>query len=71
MFTADLILLSKAELSISLRNVGDEKYKADLYGNRIIIERKLAKDGQSIYRIFNDASKQVIRTKNSCLECKL
>jgi hypothetical protein len=49
-------LKRKAELSISLRNVGDEKYKPDLYGSRIIIERKLAKDGQSLYRIFNDAS---------------
>ena len=45
---------SKAELSITLRNEGTEAFKADLFGAKITVERRLGKDGSSQYRLLNE-----------------
>jgi len=49
----------KAELSITIANIGEEAYRPNDYGCRITIERKLSKDGTSGYRLLNDKNKVV------------
>jgi len=53
---------SKAELSVTIRNIGEDTYKPKEYGSRITIERKLSRDGAGGYRILNDQNK-VVSTK--------
>ena len=48
---------SKAELSITLRNDGEDAYKTHEYGNRITIERKISGDGTSHYKLLSMDSK--------------
>ncbi len=43
----------KAEISITIRNQGDEAYKPYIYGDRITIERKLSADSASSYKIYS------------------
>lgn len=57
----------KAELSVTLKNEGIDTYRHDLYGSKIIIERRLNKDGQSQYKIMNENHK-VVSTKKSELD---
>ena len=47
----------RAELSLTLSNIGEEAYKPHKYGSSITIERKINKDGVSNYRLLNDKSK--------------
>ncbi len=51
------LFFSKAELSLTIKNRGDEAYRPDLYGSKITIERKITKDGASNYRILNEHGK--------------
>ena len=51
------ILLSKAFLSVTLNNDGVDTYKPSVYGSKIIIERRIMKDGQSQYKIMNENCK--------------
>jgi structural maintenance of chromosomes protein 6 len=53
---------SIAEVSIKLKNTGDEAYKHDIYGDSIIITRRFSKDGSSSYKIKSKDGK-VISTK--------
>ena len=46
----------RAELSLTLSNVGEEAFKPQEYGISITIERKISKDGVSSYRLLNDKS---------------
>jgi chromosome segregation ATPase len=46
----------RAELSLTLSNVGEEAFKPQEYGSSITIERKISKDGVSSYRLLNDKS---------------
>ncbi len=52
-----MIFFSKAELSVTLRNHGEEAYKANLYGSKIIITRKIDKNGASQYKLCDENGK--------------
>ena len=52
----------KAEISVTLTNEGGDCFKNEQYGNRITIERKIARDGISQYKIKN-ANGNVVSTK--------
>ncbi|TFY72836.1 hypothetical protein EVG20_g177 [Dentipellis fragilis] len=51
-----------SEVSIQLKNQGDEAYKHDIYGDSIIITRRFTKEGSSSYKIKSRDGK-VISTK--------
>ncbi|XP_071484690.1 structural maintenance of chromosomes protein 6-like [Diadema antillarum] len=53
---------SVAEIRITLRNRGDFAYKPKEYGDSIIVERKLRKEGGSTYKLMS-SSEKVISTK--------
>jgi hypothetical protein len=53
----------KAELSVTLTNEGDEAYKSELYGSRITIDRKISKDGSSLYKIKDEHGRVVSNKK--------
>jgi chromosome segregation ATPase len=36
---------------VRIRNVGPDAFKHDVYGDLIVIERKIVKDGSSSYKI--------------------
>lgn len=57
----------KAEISVTLRNEGDEAYKPSEYGPKITIERKLNKDGTSHYRIL-DSNRKLVSNKKQELD---
>ena len=43
--------ISAAEVSIHLKNQGEEAYKHDLYGDSIVITRRFTREGSSSYKI--------------------
>jgi structural maintenance of chromosomes protein 6 len=45
------IEVSAAEVTINLKNQGEEAYKPDLYGDSIVITRRFSKEGASSYKI--------------------
>lgn len=53
---------SAAEVTIQLKNQGDEAYKYDLYGDSIVITRRFTKEGSSSYKIKSRDGK-IISTK--------
>ena len=55
-----------AVVEIVLRNNGDDPVKPHLYGDRIVIERKISLDGATAYKIKN-ASGKVISTRKEDL----
>jgi hypothetical protein len=44
-------------VQVALRNQGPDAFKPEVFGETIIIERKLSKEGQSGYRILNKQSR--------------
>jgi chromosome segregation ATPase len=46
-----LIHLRASQVTITLKNRGDEAYKHDVYGDSIVISRKFDTRGTSTYRI--------------------
>lgn len=56
-----------SEVSITIKNEGDEAYKADVYGKSIVITRRFTKDGTSGYKIRSKEGK-VISTKREELQ---
>ncbi|KAI9465450.1 P-loop containing nucleoside triphosphate hydrolase protein [Lactarius psammicola] len=55
-----------AEVSIHLKNQGEEAYKHDLYGDSIVITRRFTKEGASSYKIKSKDGK-LISTKREDL----
>jgi chromosome segregation ATPase len=53
---------SAAEVTILLKNQGEEAYKHDLYGDSIVITRRFTKEGTSSYKIKSKDGK-LISTK--------
>ena len=56
----DVILLfrfSFANVAITLRNRGIDAYKRNEYGDSIIVERRITRDGGGAYKIKNGKSK--------------
>nr|QNH68115.1 structural maintenance of chromosomes protein 6 [Brachionus koreanus] len=54
----------KAELRVVIRNEGEEAYKSHLYGSKIIVERKISRDGSSQYKIMNEKNKLISNKKS-------
>ncbi|KAG6820629.1 hypothetical protein H0H93_014232 [Arthromyces matolae] len=52
-----------SEVSIYLKNQGDEAYKPDEYGKSIIVTRRFTKEGNSTWKIKGAKSAQTISTK--------
>lgn len=50
-------LYRTAEIVIKLRNRGPDAYKHDIYGDSIIIERKLSQDGSGSYKLKSSKCK--------------
>jgi structural maintenance of chromosomes protein 6 len=53
---------SMAEVSISIKNQGDEAFKPDIYGDSIIVTRRFTKEGSSSYKI-KSADGKLVSTK--------
>jgi len=51
-----LSFYSNAQLSVTLRNSGNDAYLKEKYGGKIRIERRLTKEGGSTYKIFSEKS---------------
>ncbi|XP_072046479.1 structural maintenance of chromosomes protein 6-like [Amphiura filiformis] len=59
---------SLAQVTIKLRNRGSDAYKPELYGNSIIIERKMTSDGGSSYKLKSADNKRTISNKKEELD---
>ncbi|KAF6321746.1 structural maintenance of chromosomes 6 [Rhinolophus ferrumequinum] len=53
---------NSADISITLRNRGDDAYKANVYGNSIIVQQHISMDGSRSYKL-KSATGTVISTK--------
>ena len=58
-----LILCSWAEVTVSIKNEGDDAYKPEVYGRSIIITRNFTKSGSSSYKIKSKDGKTVSTKK--------
>lgn len=58
---------SFSTIEITLRNNGDDPVKPEIYGQKIIVERRISSDGQSIYKIKNEHGKVVSQKKEDLL----
>jgi structural maintenance of chromosomes protein 6 len=59
---ARLTSASTAEVTVTLKNQGEDGYKRDVYGDSIIITRRFSREGSSAYKIKSKEGK-VISTK--------
>ncbi|KAF6070652.1 AAA domain family protein [Candida albicans] len=50
---------STSRITVVLKNEGSDAYKPDVFGKKIIIERKLQRSGSNTYSIKNEAGKVV------------
>ncbi|KAF9173455.1 Structural maintenance of chromosomes protein 6 [Mortierella sp. AD010] len=50
---------SQAEVKLQLRNRGPDAYKPEIYGESVIIERRISKDGASTYKIKSSKGKTI------------
>ncbi|KAF9110952.1 Structural maintenance of chromosomes protein 6 [Mortierella sp. AM989] len=50
---------SQAEVKLQLRNRGADAYKPEIYGESVIIERRISKDGTSGYKIKSSKGKTI------------
>jgi len=50
---------SAAEVTIQLKNQGEEAYKHDLYGDSIVVTRRFTKEGASSYKIKSKDGKLI------------
>ncbi|KAJ3163667.1 Structural maintenance of chromosomes protein 6 [Geranomyces michiganensis] len=53
---------SVGSVTVTIRNEGPDAYRPDVYGNAIIVERKLRREGAHTYKI-KSATKAVVSTK--------
>ena len=63
-------MVSAAEVTITLKNGGQEPFKPNEYGGSIIITRNFTQNGSSSYKIKNEDGK-VISTKRDELSALL
>ncbi|EGG00382.1 uncharacterized protein MELLADRAFT_118060 [Melampsora larici-populina 98AG31] len=59
---------SRAEIKLQMSNCGEEAYRPDVYGEAIIIERAITKDGGGGYKIKSGRDNKVISTHRSELQ---
>jgi chromosome segregation ATPase len=55
-------MISAAEVTITLKNQGEEAYRPQDYGPSIVITRKFTKEGSSTWKIKSQSGK-IISTK--------
>uniref|UniRef100_A0A8I3WLR4 Structural maintenance of chromosomes protein 6 n=1 Tax=Callithrix jacchus TaxID=9483 RepID=A0A8I3WLR4_CALJA len=53
---------NSADISITLRNRGDDAFKASVYGNSIIVQQHISMDGSRSYKLKSEAG-SVVSTK--------
>ena len=53
---------SAAEVTVTLKNQGEDAYRHDVYGDSIVITRRFTREGNSSYRIKSKDGK-VVSTK--------
>lgn len=58
---------SQAEVKLQLRNQGLDAYKPEIYGDSIIIERRISKDGTSGYKIKSSKGKTISTRREELL----
>jgi structural maintenance of chromosomes protein 6 len=51
---------STGAVTVEIRNQGEEAYRPEIYGPKIIVERKFSKDGASRYEIRDYNGKSLI-----------
>eukprot|EP01103_Thecamoeba_quadrilineata_P019374 TRINITY_DN7816_c0_g1_i1.p1 TRINITY_DN7816_c0_g1~~TRINITY_DN7816_c0_g1_i1.p1 ORF type:complete len:1068 (+),score=278.16 TRINITY_DN7816_c0_g1_i1:24-3206(+) len=56
---------SYATVSVKLRNRGSDAFKPEEYGESIVVERRLTKDGQGSYKLKDATGRRTISTKKS------
>lgn len=49
---------SSADLSITLRNKGKDSYKPEVYGDAIIVDLKITREGLRTYKLKNKSGKR-------------
>jgi len=54
---------NNGSVTIKIRNKGPDAYKPDVYGDRIIIERRLSRDGVNGYKIKNSSGKIIANNR--------
>ena len=54
------ILLSQAEIQLTLSNKGKESFKGDQYGEHITVIRTIKKDGSSSYKLQSTDGKKYL-----------
>ncbi|ORX70371.1 hypothetical protein BCR32DRAFT_211334 [Anaeromyces robustus] len=54
---------NNGSVTIKIRNKGPDAYKPDIYGDRIIIERRLSRDGVNGYKIKNNNGKIIANNR--------
>ncbi|KAH9825121.1 hypothetical protein DFH28DRAFT_1016562 [Melampsora americana] len=59
---------SRAEVKLQMSNRGEEAYRPDVYGETIIIERAITKEGGGGYKIKSGRDNKVISTHRSELQ---
>ena len=57
LFYSKYDIIRVSEVSITLKNEGEEAYKPDLYGRSITITRRFTKEGSGSYKIKNQDGK--------------
>lgn len=58
---------SFAVIEISLRNNGDDPIRPDVFGTKIVIERRITSDGQSTYKLKSESGKVISLKKEDLL----
>ncbi|POW08361.1 hypothetical protein PSTT_07591 [Puccinia striiformis] len=59
---------NKAEVTLHLTNRGEEAFQPDIYGDEIIIERSISKDGASGFKIKSSRDHKTISNKRDALQ---
>lgn len=58
------IYISKSEVTIHIKNQGDEAFKPHEYGNTIVITRSWSKDGSTSWKIKSKEGKTISNRKD-------
>lgn len=54
---------NSATVSVTLKNCGPEAYKPDEFGSRIIVDRQISVEGNSVYKLKSEAGRIVSQSK--------
>ena len=60
---SETVYLSMSEVTIHIKNQGEEAYKPQEYGKTIVITRRFGRDGASSWKIKGKDKPKVVSTK--------